>query len=192
MRRRTKEQKKADIEWAIREGLSPQELIPMLERLLATAPSDSSEATFARLTLARYLVREHPFRAASLAHAVTRRHTDPSAYRVLGLALSVMGHFRAAVRAYQQSLEICFEDAETQHNLGHLLDVALDRPRDGLVHLATALQLAPRVTAIALSHAHALARVRGSDAALVVLCSAGLARQTARAHLLDWGFPPPT
>lgn len=191
MPRRTKEQKRADLEWAIREGLPAVEITRMLEQLLATAPPDSAESTFARLTLAQYLLTERPFRSASLARSVAHRHAEPRAYRVLGLALTVLGHFRAAVQAYRSGLELCFEDPETHHNLGHLLDVALDRPQEGLVHLGTALRLAPEVKAIALSHAHALARVKGASAALELLCSAGLSRSAARTHLRDWGFLPP-
>jgi Flp pilus assembly protein TadD len=63
-----------------------------------------------------------------------------------------------AARSYRRALALAPDCAIYEHNLGHVLDVALDRPRDALVHLERAHRGMPQEREISSSYAHALLR----------------------------------
>ncbi len=148
-----------DITFAINQGLGPRDLLPMLADLIRQAPRDSQASRFARLNLATLVLDSEPFRAASLAHRMTRENQhDDQAFGVLGMALSFLGHHRAAARAYRQAVRLAPSHPGHSHNLGHLLDVAFQRPHDALNYLKRAFMAEPRIPEIASSYAHALAR----------------------------------
>jgi tetratricopeptide (TPR) repeat protein len=148
----------SDVSWAISRGLPKRDLLAMLRRLIATAAPGSPELCFAKLELSELIVQDEPFRAARLALDVLREGAHPRAYGVLGIAHSLLGNFRAARRAYERALELEPEHPAYRHNLGHLLDVAFDRPREALRHLSVARRARPDEAAILTSEAHALAR----------------------------------
>src|SRR4051812_31217431 len=139
----------SDVSWAISRGLPKRDLLAMLRRLIATAQPGSPELAFARLELSELIVRDEPFRAARLALDVLAEGAEPRAFGVLGIAHSLLGNFRAARRAYERAVELEPEHPAYRHNLGHLLDVAFDRPRDALRHLAAARRARPDEGAIA-------------------------------------------
>lgn len=183
----------ADLHWALREGLPPHELLPMAEKLYRSAPQGSTERRFAHLKLAELLVSSEPFRAARLAHEVAREHNDPAAWAVLGVALTVLGHYRAAMNAHQRSLSFAPNHPAYNHNLGHLLDVGLNRPRDSLLYLRRAHLEAPDIGAIGSSYAHALAQVgRRAEALRLLTGVGGLSTKQAIAQLDSWSssLPP--
>jgi Flp pilus assembly protein TadD len=176
-----------DVGWALEHGYPPRELIPMLEKLVAHAPTGSDAALFGMRELSKLLVEKNPWRAARLARDVLAHADDVETWRTLGVALSMLGHFRAAVRAYDHALAHDASCPIATHNLGHLYDVALNRPDRGLRYLATALRVAPHDLEIRASHAHALCRLGRSDEALVSLgehLPGG--RDEARAMVLRW------
>ena len=77
-------------------------------------------------------------RMVRLALDVLKEGPEPRAFGVLGIAHSMLGNFRASRRAYEQAVELEPDHAGYRHNLGHLLDVAFERPREALRHLAVA------------------------------------------------------
>jgi Flp pilus assembly protein TadD len=83
---------------------------------------------------------------------------DDRAWAVLGIAHTLLGNYQCAKRAYVRALALVPGCPWYSHNLGHLIDVALDRPREALVHLAAAYRAEPGETEVAASFAHALAR----------------------------------
>ena len=148
-----------DIVWALERGLGARDLIPMLEKLLRRAPRGSSAALFAQRELAERLLERSPWRAALLVREVLSYGDDDRAWGVLGIAHTLLGNYRCAKRAYLRALALAPGSSRYAHNLGHLLDVALERPREALVHLAIAHRAEPGEPEIAASFAHALARV---------------------------------
>ena len=148
-----------NVDWALRESLGADELIPMLRKLLRAVPQDGDDALFAHRHLAELLVEEEPWAAAlSAKRILTRDPDDERAWAVLGLSFTLLSHYRAAVSAYRKALAIAPANPWYAHNLGHLLDVALARPIDGLPLLAAAHRKEPSEVEIASSYAHALGR----------------------------------
>lgn len=162
----------------------------MLARLARAAPPESDSWIFAHRHLAELAVEHDPWRAALFARRViAHRPEDDGAWAVLGLAQSLLGHCRFAVRAYEQALALAPENPWYAHNLGHLYDVALGRAKDALPLLARATTAQPDEPDIAASYAHALARCGKVDLAKRVLRRAtrrgATADHTALARWLD-------
>jgi Flp pilus assembly protein TadD len=153
----------------------------MLKRLIASTAPGSPEQSFAKLELSELIVGDEPFRAARLALDVIKEGADPRAFGVLGIAHSLLGHFRAARKAYERAVELEPEHPAYRHNLGHLLDIAFDRPREALRHLAAARRARPSEPAIVTSEAHALTRA-GQAARAVQLLVRALAWPAAEAE----------
>lgn len=147
-------------DWALREPLDPCEVVPILRRLLRVAPADSEDALFAHRHLAEMTVESSPWIAALSARKLVARHPDDDqGWALYGLAMTLLAHYHAAVAAYRRALALCPNNPWYAHNLGHLLDVALDRPNEGLSLLSRAHRRIPEETEIASSYAHALGRV---------------------------------
>lgn len=187
--RRDARQRLRDIEWALQQQLEPRELVRMLEKLLAEAAPGSTEESFATLKLAELLVATEPWRAAVLAKRSLVAGERAHAWAVLGLAQSALGHFRASIRAYRRALLLVPENPWYCHNLGHLLDVAFNRPSDALVYLERAYAGQPAEPEIASSLAHALARTGQVERARVLLTRATGSDQVARDWLERWRAP---
>src|SRR5215475_14503282 len=167
-----------DVEWALRRALDPSDVLPMLHRLSRTAAPGSDESVFAHRQLAELLAEKNPWRAAIYAkRVVAQRPEDDRGWALLGLSQTLLGHYRFAVSAYQKALKCAPKNPWYAHNLGHLLDVALDRAHEALEWLRTAYKEANGLgnaahTAsgdIAASFAHALARAGKVKQARVVL-----------------------
>jgi len=187
MPRRAVERLVSDVSWAISRGLPKRDLLAMLKRLIAEAPAGSVEQDFAKLELSELSVGDEPFRAARLALDVLKGGPEPRAFGVLGIAHSMLGNFRAARRAYEQAVALEPDHPGYRHNLGHLLDVAFDRPREALRHLAVARRARPDEPAIVTSEAHAIAR--SGQAARAVDLLVQVLRWTdedARARVAEW------
>jgi tetratricopeptide (TPR) repeat protein len=147
----------AHVQWGIDHDFCARDLAPMLERLIRRAPIESDAGTFARQTLAELSVAEQPWRAARLTRdLIAAERASAQTHGVLALAHSLLGNFRCAVQAYERALALAPDCVEYSHNLGHLLDVALERPRQALVHLGRAHRAEPDDVEIAASYAHAL------------------------------------
>jgi tetratricopeptide (TPR) repeat protein len=147
-----------DVQWALAHGLEAPELVTMLRNLVARATRGSPEAVFSRLKLAELLVSKSPWKAALLARSVVAQCHDGHAWAVLGLAQTLLGNYRSAAKAYRNALRLSPASPEIAHNLGHLLDVALDRPNEALRYLKMAHHARPDEGEIVSSYAHALLR----------------------------------
>lgn len=178
----------SDIEWALAHGLPPRELVPMLEKLLRHAPGRSPHAVFAKRQLAELIVQQSPWRAARLARDVLAElPEDDRAWAALGLAHTLLGNFQSAERAYREALYLAPCSPWYAHNLGHLIDVALDRPRDALKYLSAAHRGLPHEPEIAGSYAHALARAdRWNEAVPILTRALGRGVEAAEEMLRDW------
>jgi Flp pilus assembly protein TadD len=173
-----------DIAWALSQGLSQGELVPMLERLAQSAPHGGVHYIYAKRLLAETLVREHPFRAARLASEVLEHQDDDRAHAVLGLSHMLLGNFRLAERAYRAALRLAPHSPWYAHNLGHLLDVALDRPLEAVRLLAQARKALPLEPEIASSYAHALLRAGDTTRARQELLAAVAADEVRADEIL--------
>jgi tetratricopeptide (TPR) repeat protein len=162
------------VEWALARGLEERELLPMLERLAARAPLGSPEALLAQLELAERTVTRRPWRAALLARRVLAHREEARAWSVLGLAQTLLGNYRSARRAYLRALALRPSCLASNHNLGHLLDVAFGQ------------RAHPADEEIAGSYAHALARGGQPERAFRVLSEALSDPERARALLDRW------
>src|SRR3954470_12333449 len=183
-----------EVERALREQVAPEEILPLLARLARAAAPESEAWIYAHRHLAEIGVEHHPWRASIFARRVLGlRPEDDGAWAVLGLAQSLLGHYRYAARAYERALSLVPENPWYAHNLGHLYDVALDRPHDALPLLAQATEAETGEADIAASYAHALARCGKLSSAKRVLKRAirrgGTADQMALWRWLDAGAP---
>jgi len=148
-----------DIERAFRRDDAPHEIVPMLERLQRVAHEGSDDHHYADRRLAELLLESNPWRAAvHVRRLVERAPEDDVGWALMGLAQALLGNHKFACRAYRQALAIDPNNPWYSHNLGHLLDVALDRPRDAVKHLERAHRGVPDEPAIACSFVHALWR----------------------------------
>ena len=183
-----------EVERALREQLDPEDILPLLARLARAAAPESEAWIYAHRHLAELGVEHDPWRASLFARRVlSLRPEDDGAWAVLGLAQSLLGNYRYAARAYERALSLVPENPWYAHNLGHLYDVALDRPFDALPLLAQATEAETGEADIAASYAHALARCGKLTSAKRVLKRAirrgGTADQMALWRWLDAGAP---
>lgn len=182
----------SDVEWALQRGLGARDLVPMLERLRRHATPGSDAALFAAMELSEVLLHTAPWRSAVFARTVIREAESDRAWAILGLSLSLLGHHGAAKRAFAKALCLAPGCASYAHNLGHIIDVVEDRPRDALVWLGRAHLARPGDEEIAASYAHALVRAGQVDRARRVLSGALGEGPEAAALLERWSLPPRT
>jgi Flp pilus assembly protein TadD len=183
-----------EVERALGEGLDAETVLPLLARLARAADPESDAWIYAHRHLAEIGVEHDPWRAALFARRVLAlRPRDDGAWAVLGLSQSLLGNYRYAARAYERALWLVPENPWYAHNLGHLYDVALDRPADALPLLARATHAETGEADIAASYAHALARAGQLASAKRVLKRAirrgGTADQMALWRWLEAGAP---
>lgn len=166
------------LEHALHAGRSKSFLIPQLEKLASMATVGSRAYCFAHRTLAELLVEQAPWRAALHARRVAIAcPEDEAAHALLGLAHAILGNYRASIASYRRALTLSPGNPCYAHNIGHLLDVALDKPHDGLAFLRAAHREAPDQADITSSLAHCFARCGARDEALA------LATSLARSHV---------
>ena len=175
--------------------MDPSDVLPMLHRLARLAEDGSDEGLFAHLHLAELLVERDPWRAALFARRVlAHRPDDDRGWASLALCQTLLGNYKFAVSAYHHALTTAPKNPWYAHNLGHLLDVALDRASEAIGWLKRAYTSAAYSGEVAASYAHALARVGRLAEARKVLARA-MKRTPSREHsaLLKWleqGAPP--
>jgi Flp pilus assembly protein TadD len=157
---------RASVDWAMRQGLEPDQLLPMLQQLASAADDGGEDFCFAHRRIAELGLEAQPWLAAvSVRRVLAARPQDDACWALLGLAYTMMGHYRAAVGAYRRARTIAPSNPWYAHNLGHLLDIALGRPAEAVPHLASALRGQPREVEMAASYAHALGRVGRAEEA---------------------------
>jgi hypothetical protein len=175
-----------DVEWALRRALDPNDVLPLLHRLARTAAAGSDESVFAHRHLAELIATRHPWRAALYARRVAKeRPDDDRAWAVLALCQTLLENYRFAASAYQRALSCAPKNPWYAHNLGHLMDVALNRPNEALFWLRMAATGAPYDGEIATSFAHALARAGKLTEAKKVLARA-MRRGESREQAALW------
>lgn len=188
------ERLRREVDRGFRENLDAEELLPLLARLARAATPESEPWIYAHRHLAELGVEHDPWRAALFARRVVRIcPEDDGAWAVLGLSQSLLGNYRYAAYAYQRALGLAPHNPWYAHNLGHLYDVALNRPEDALPLLEQATKAETGEADIAASYAHALARCGKLMVAKRVLRRAirhgATADQMALWRWLDAGAP---
>jgi tetratricopeptide (TPR) repeat protein len=114
-------------------------LLSLLRRLVRVADESSDDAVFAHRHLAELLMDRDPWRASTHARALTRaRPDDDRGWAALGLSQAQLGHARFAVSAFERAANLSPSNPWYAHNLGLLLDVALNRPADAIPWLERA------------------------------------------------------
>lgn len=182
----------SDIQWALAHDLPATELIPMLNKLLRHAEPDSRAALFGKRKLAELIVQDQPWKSALLARELLKAERaaaepDERTWALLGLAQTLLGNYRAAAAAYRQAMLLAPHFPMCAHNLGHLLDVALNRPGDALKYLEQAYAAFPNEPEIGSSYAHALVRAGQHSRAKTVLAGALDGDASAAERLLaEW------
>jgi predicted Zn-dependent protease len=176
----------SNIAWAVAHGLGARDLIPMLERLIEHAPVDSDCRVAAERQLAELIVEKAPWRAAVLTRGVLKHKDDDRAWALFGLAHTLLGNHRSARSAYLRALARAPGCASYAHNLGHLIDVAFEQPREALRWLKQAHGAAPAEEEIAASYAHALVRCDQVPQALAVLERVFKSRDRAQKLVQRW------
>jgi tetratricopeptide (TPR) repeat protein len=182
------ERLRRDVELALSNGPDPCQVLPLLHRLARAAEDGSEACVFAHRQLAEVLLERDPWRAALHARRVTRmRPEDDRGWAALGLSQSLLGNYQYAKAALVRALDCSPDNPFYAHNLGHMLDVALDRPREAVAHLQAAYERSGRHPDIATSLAHALARAGEPQAAKLLLSRAIRKRPTPdQRALLRW------
>ena len=171
--------------WA---GESPERLVPQLLALAREEEPGSSSWRFALRNLALTWAPISPWKGSLVARDLLAADpTDHAAWAALGLAQSILGNCRYAIRCYERALRIAPGEPRYAHNLGHLYDVVLEKPHDAVPLLKAAHEAAPRCSDTAASYAHALARTGQVEAAAQLLGAAleGGANRDQR-DLLRW------
>lgn len=177
-------------ERAIDEGRGRLVIEPLLEAILERAAEDDPARTFAHRHLAELLLERDPWSAALHLRKVLAQHgADDVAHSLMALAQALLGNYRASVAAYRRALRIAPRNPWYHHNLGHLLDVALDDPEGALPHLSVALEQAdPTEHEITASAAHCYARLGDLARAreLAEQASAAAPKSADHRALLAW------
>lgn len=177
--------------WA---GEERSHLVPKLTLLARIADHGSDEWRFAMRSLATIAAERNPWRASLLARELlAEAPEDDAAWAALALSQSILGNTRYAVAGYRRAIALGGPLPVYLHNLGHLLDVCLDRPGEAVPLLEAAwkayakLATVPMRTEVGASFAHALARAGEPRRARDVLSLAlGRGRTRAHAELSAW------
>jgi tetratricopeptide (TPR) repeat protein len=174
--------------WALEHAFGPADVLPMLRDLANAATNGSTAWLFAQEKIAELEIERSPWRAAIAARAVlTYEPNCEIAHGYLGLALSLLGHSRAAIRSYRSAVRLAPKNARYLHNLGHLLDV-FEGPSAEAIRLLRLAHRAEPEPEIAASLAHALARTGRVDEAREILVRAleGDEPSQTQRDLLAW------
>lgn len=156
------------VRWALGRGVPACELIPMLRPLVACTQAHDVDGRTARLQLGHQLLRlpepeAHAWEAAAIARSTLAGDIAPceraEALGIVGIALTVLGHYRAAQAAYNSALTSDPDNAVLAHNLGHLLCTRRGDPSGALPWLRKAHRLLRDDPEVAASYAHGLCRV---------------------------------
>ena len=175
----------------------PTRLRPLLVRVARSAPEQSDAWRVAHRELAAQIVDSHPWRSSLLLRRVLRFHVqDDGSWALLGLAQSLLGNHRYAVRAYRRALRLAPDNPWYAHNLGHLYDAVLDQPLQALPLLRRSVAQIERLSLsnparfgkardeVVASYAHALLRTGDSLSARRLMRGVIRGSATASQHAL--------
>jgi tetratricopeptide (TPR) repeat protein len=151
---------RARIDDALRRERPRAEIMPLLERLLGQVPEHGDLFVYAHRHMAELLLQEEPWRAALHLRRVLKSGAgDDTAHALMGLCQALLGNFDSAVFHYERALALDPSNAWYHHNLGHLLDVALNMPEVAVLHLRWAHDSHPMEDEVTASLSHCLARI---------------------------------
>ncbi len=183
-------------EQAIRTSRPREQIVRLLEEILTRAEENSEASRFAHRHLAEIHLEVSPWASAlHLRRVLSISPDDDTAHALMGLCQALQGNYRMAVAAYRRAVALTPSNPWYNHNLGHLLDVALGAPSEAIHYLRKAHRAQPEQEEVGASLAHCLGRLG--------LCAEGitLTRTLLRRHpqhkdlrcLLEWleqGAPP--
>jgi Flp pilus assembly protein TadD len=171
-------------EQALQRDLPKDHVRGLLEALATRAVEGSPEACFANRHLAEMLLEDSPWRAAlHLRRLLKSCPEDDAGHALMGLSQALQANYRMAVSSFRRAVAISPANPWYHHNLGHLLDVALSRPQDAVVHLQRAFRAQPSQEEVGASYAQCLGRL-GRCAEGVEIVSTLLQRHPRHAELL--------
>jgi tetratricopeptide (TPR) repeat protein len=138
----------------------------LLNRLVSVAEEGSDASLFAYRHLAELELERNPWKAAlHLRRLLAHSSEDDIVHALMGLCHALLGNYRVAVASYREASHIAPQTPWYHHNLGHLMDVALDDPAGAERHLRRAFELEPEHDEIIGSLAHCVARLGELDEA---------------------------
>ena len=138
----------------------------LLNRLASMAEDGSDASLFAHRHLAELHLEDNPWKAAlHLKRVLVHCAEDDILHALMGLCHALLGNYKVAVRSYREASQLAPQTPWYHHNLGHLMDVALDNPSGAEPHLRRAFQLEPDHDEIVGSLAHCVARLGGLEEA---------------------------
>ena len=161
------------------DAAEPHKALKLLESLAQHAGTANAHALFAHRHLGELKLESNPWAAAlHLRRCLQWERGNHILHALMGLAQALLGNYRAAVSAYRDAVRLSPRNPWYHHNLGHLLDVALERPEDALPHLEEAHRLEASQHEVLASLAHCLAKLgRLQDAADIASLAVALAPQ---------------
>lgn len=168
-----------------------------LEALLRVA-REVDDRLFAHRHLAELCLEHDPWNAALHVRQILKLEPgDDVAEALMGLCQALLGNYEAAVAYYRRAAQANPDMPWYHHNVGHLLDVALDRPAEARPHLERAHRLEPEHDELTASLAHCVARLGDLDEARKLALEAAERAPHHDEHheLLDWieqGAPDPS
>jgi tetratricopeptide (TPR) repeat protein len=157
------------IERALCSNEPTRSLERLLEHLIRVSDRGTTDRLFAERELAELILEQKPWCAAMHIRSYLQHEPLESAgWALMGLSQSLLGNHRYAVSSFRKALAIDPGNPYYEHNLGHLLDVALRQPKLALVHLRRAFRVDPQ-SPIACSLIHALWRSGNLQEAWILL-----------------------
>ncbi len=183
-----------DVTRALWAGEDPRRLVPQLVELARISAPGSEPWLTAHRQLAATAAERDPWRASLLARRILEHAPDDhAALGALGLAQSLLGNLRFAVRCYERAILLAPDEPRYAHNLGHLYDAALGQPERALPLLDRARRSFESTGSrgiraeVTCSYAHALARVgRWQEALQLAEDALSSGRTRDQAALLAW------
>ena len=132
----------------------------LLTQLLSMTEDGSDASLFAHRHLAELYLENNPWKSAlHLRRVLMHCPEDDVLHALMGLCHALLGNYRVAVRSYREASQLAPLTPWYHHNLGHLMDVALDDAAGAERHLRRAYELEPDHDEIIGSLAHCVARL---------------------------------
>jgi tetratricopeptide (TPR) repeat protein len=192
----TLERLRRKAEDAVSRARSPKEIQNALTKLLDRAEFGSEPFGYAHRHLAEIRLESDPWQAAlHLRKALSVDPNDDILLALMGLAQALLSNYRASIASYRKAIAVAPRNPWYHHNLGHLLDVALDSAAEAKKHLEIAHELEADQHEITASLAHCLAQLGDLERAEKLAMWAARRAPSNRDHkiLLKWiqnGAPP--
>ena len=132
----------------------------LLTQLVSMAEDGSDASLFAHRHLAELHLENNPWKSAlHLRRVLHYCEDDDILHALMGLCHALLGNYRVAVSSYREASQLAPQTPWYHHNLGHLMDVALDDAVGAERHLRRAYALEPDHDEIIGSLAHCVARL---------------------------------